>query len=213
MKTVDFQTKESQAGGFFKKEKVSRWVAFFVSATLFDFLFCLVLFGNSTVFNCKAELPAILTELCIGWLPLFMLTFSIVVLPVTVLIGTVEFFQSIKEEKRLTKLGEQLEFQEDMNIISKMLVFSLFVLAVQVLVHVEGYSFLPEILSIPFIVFGTNTMLPVALALLYQVVKQKESFFEISVKMFYAILFINLASVAFSRGVRLVWTSCLDFFI
>ncbi len=188
------------------EQELSTWVTFFVTASLMALSLCFIAFGDTKASVCAMEISPTVETLCVGWQLLFMLTFSIIILPITLLIGTIEFFQHIKEETSSTKdLSEQFKFQENFNIVSKVLVYSLFILAVQIFIHFNAFHFLPDILKLPFIVFDTDFMLPIALALLYYTVSKKSVFYSVSSRFLYMAIFLNLVSVVFSRGVRLVW--------
>jgi len=187
------------------KSKIETWVTFFLLSTVVDFLLCYIAFGDTRVSVCEGQISSTIANFCVGWQSLFILTFSIIIVPITFLIGTLEFFQSIQQNTNLKELTQQLQFQEDMNIVSKVLVYSLFILSVQVLIYFKAFDFMPDLMKLPFVVFQTDAMLPIALALLYYAVRQKMVFYSVSKRLFYTVLALNLAAVVLSRGVQAVF--------
>ncbi len=182
------------------------WTSFLLTSSLIVLLFCYIAFGETSISVCSVKIPSIMENFCVGWRLLYVLTFSIILLPLTFLVGIVEFFQHIKGKKSAFKeLSDQLRFQADFNIVSKTLIYSAFILAVQILVHFDAFNLLPDLLRFPFLVFDTDAMLPIALALLFIAVRQRYIFSSISSKLLYLVIFLNISSVVFSRGVRLVW--------
>ena len=133
MQKIDFKVSEAKfsIGG----QIITTWVTFFIVASITAFLICFIAFGDTRVSVCDSQISSTITNFCIGWQSLFMLTFSIIILPITFLIGTVEFFQSIKQGTTLKELSEQLQFQKDLNTVSKVLVYSLFILSIQILIY------------------------------------------------------------------------------
>lgn len=203
-KKIDFGIEEGKIR--LGNEEISAWVSFFAVASTTAFLLSYIAFGDSGASVCNTSVSPVLENLCVGWQPLFMLVFSILVLPITFLIGTVEFFRGIEQKTESSeKIGEQLHFQENLKMISKVLVYSLFILAVQSMIYLGAFDFLPEILKLPFVVFDTDAMLPIALALSYYTVRKREAFFSTSKRLLYVVIFFNIISVALSRGVQLVW--------
>lgn len=208
---IDFNVTENKIT--LGNQELSTWVTFFVVASLASLSFCYIAFGETRVSVCGVDALPIIETLCVGWQLLFMLTFSVVVLPITFLVGMAEFFQSLKQKtKSLKELSEQLQYQKDVKVVSRLLVYSSFVLAVQMLVHFSAFDFLPDVLRLPFIVFETDAMLPIALALLYYAVRKKELFCSVSISLLYVVIFVNIVSVIFSRGLRLVWESNMERF-
>lgn len=206
-KEVDFQVEEAKfkIGG----QKISNWVAFFILASTIDLLISYIAFGDNRVSVCSGDVSEVIAHFCIGWQYLFILTFSTAILPITVLIGTVEFFCSIQEDRNARELTEQLQFQEDIKLVSKILVYSVFILAVQILTYYKAFELLPEVLRLPFVIFGTDAMLPVALALLFYSVRKRLVFYVVGKRLLCAVIIVNLASTVFSRGIQLVWHVCV----
>jgi hypothetical protein len=207
-KEIDFKIAEGriQLG----EKKLAAWVVFFIITSLTAFFLCYIAFGDSNASICNADIPLGLENLCVGWQLLFMLVFSILILPISFLVGTIEFFRDIKEKTEISdKISEQLYFQENLKMISKVLIYSLFILAVQIMIYFKSFDFLPDILKLPFLVFDTDAMLPIALALLYYAVQKRDVFFLTSRRLLYIIIFLNLVSIMLSRGVQLVWDTSL----